>query len=182
MNTNISAIPETILLVDDDASIRITVKAILKTQGYKVIEAHNGEACLSICQQQIPNLILMDAVMPGMDGFSCCAELKKILGYQCPPILMMTVLDDKNSLYRSFDVGMTDYVVKPINWQNLTRTIQRILHNRQQNNKLRHQFGELNHLKQALDTKISQSLQRHNQKQTTRVVSLNLNLNMSTFI
>ena len=182
MNTNTYNTPENILLVDDDASIRITVQSILEVQGYKVIKAHNGEACLRICQQQTPDLILMDAVMPGMDGFSCCAELKKIFGYKCPPILMMTVLDDKDSLYRSFDVGMTDYVVKPINWQNLTRTIQRILQNRYQNNKLRHQFSELNHLKKALDTKINQSLHRHNQKQMTRVVSLNLNLNMSTFI
>ena len=179
MNTNTSAVHETILLVDDDPSIRITVKAILETQGYKIIEAYNGEACLNICQQQIPDLILMDAVMPGMDGFSCCAELKKIFGYKCPPILMMTVLDDKDSLYRSFDVGMTEYVVKPINWQHLTRTIQRLLQIQKQNNKLRHQFGELNHLKEVLDTKINQSLKRYHQKQPTGFVSLNLGLNLS---
>ena len=172
MNTNTSAVLETILLVDDDASIRITVKAILEMQDYKVIEADSGEECLNICQQQTPDLILIDAVMPGMDGFSCCAELKKIFGCKCPPILMMTVLDDKDSVYRSFDVGITEYVVKPIDWNHLTHTIQRLLHNQQQNNELRHQFGELNHLKQAINTKVTQSLKRYNQKEPRRAVIL----------
>ncbi len=174
MNTNTSNTSETILLVDDDASIRITVKAILEMQDYKVVEADSGEDCLNICQQQTPNLILMDAIMPRMDGFSCCSELKKIFGYKCPPILMMTVLDDKASLYRSFDVGITEYVIKPIDWNNLTYTIQRLLQNQQQNNELRHQFGELNLLKQAINTKVAQSLKRYNQKEPKRVISLSL--------
>ena len=55
MNTNTSAVLETILLVDDDASIRITVKTILEMQDYKVIEADSGEECLNICQQQTAN-------------------------------------------------------------------------------------------------------------------------------
>ncbi len=172
MNTNTSTTPETILLVDDDASIRITVKAILEMEGYKIIEADSGEACLNIYQQQTPDLILMDAVMPGMDGFSCCVELKKIFGYKCPPILMMTVLDDKDSIYRSFDVGITEYVVKPINWDHLTSTIQRLLQNQEKNNELKQQFGEINNLKQAINTKVTQSLKRYNQKEPRRAVSL----------
>ncbi len=172
MNTNTSAVLETILLVDDDASIRITVKAILEMQDYKVIEADSGEECLNICQQQTPDLILLDAVMPGMDGFSCCAKLKKIFDYKCPPILMMTVLDDKDSIYRSFDVGITEYVVKPINWGHLTSTIQRLLQNQEKNNELKQQFGEINNLKQAINTKVTQSLKRYNQKEPRRAVIL----------
>ncbi len=178
MNTNTSTKFETILLVDDDASIRITVQSILEVQGYKVIKADNGETCLNICQQQTPDLILIDAVMPGMDGFSCCAELKKIFGYKCPPILMMTVLNDKDSLCRSFDVGMTEYIVKPINWQHLIHTIQRLLQNQQKNIELRQQFGELHNLKKSLDTKINQSLKHSPQNQSTRFVSLNSGLNL----
>ncbi len=174
MNTNTSNILPTILLVDDDTSIRITVKTVLEIRGYEVIEADSGEACLNICQQQTPDLILMDAVMPGMDGFSCCAKLKKILGYQSPPILMMTVLDDKDSVYRSFDVGITEYVLKPINWDNLTRTIQRLLQNQQKHNQLKQQSGELNHLRQAIDANVHQSLKRYNQKEPRRMITLSL--------
>ncbi len=174
MNTNTSKTLPTILLVDDDTSIRITVKTVLEIRGYKVIEADSGEACLNICQQQTPDLILMDAVMPGMDGFSCCAKLKKILGYKCPPILMMTVLDDKDSVYRSFDVGITEYFLKPINWDNLARTIQRLLQNQQKHNQLKQQFGELNHLRQAINTNVNQTLKRYNQKEPRRMITLSL--------
>ena len=174
MNTNTSKTLPTILLVDDDTSIRITVKTVLEIRGYEVIEADSGEACLNICQQQTPDLILMDAVMPGIDGFSCCAKLKKILGYKCPPILMMTVLDDKESVYRSFDVGITEYVLKPINWDNLARTIQRLLQNQQKQNQLKQQFGELNHLRQAINTNVNQTLKRYNQKEPRRMITLSL--------
>nr|MDJ0636927.1 response regulator [Xenococcaceae cyanobacterium MO_188.B29] len=61
-----------ILIVDDDASIRMTAAGILDIQGYSILEADSAEACLNICQQQTPDLILLDAVMPGIDGFTCC--------------------------------------------------------------------------------------------------------------
>ena len=153
MNNNTSNLIETILLVDDDVSIRITLKAILEIQGYKVIEVDSGEICLHICQHQIPDLILIDAVMPGMDGFSCTAKLRKIFDYKCPPILMITVLDDKDSIHRSFDIGITEYIVKPLDWNSLTRTIKRILQNHQQPNQLKKQFKGFNILKNLYTNK-----------------------------
>ncbi|MDJ0649079.1 MAG: response regulator [Xenococcaceae cyanobacterium MO_188.B19] len=174
MKTNSSPILPNILLVDDDTSIRTTVKAVLEIKGYQVIEAESGEACLNICQTQIPDLILIDAVMPGMDGFTCSSKLKKILSHQCPPILMMTVLDDKDSLYRSFDVGITEYILKPINWDNLTRTMERLLQNRQKHNQLKEQFGELNNLRNTIDKTVKQTLKRYNQESPKNVVSLSL--------
>ena len=173
MTTNTSPTLPNILLVDDDTSIRTTVKAVLEIKGYQVIEAENGEACLKICQNQIPDLILMDAVMPGIDGFTCCSKLKKILSYKCPPILMMTVLDDKESLYRSFDVGITEYILKPINWDNLTRTMKRLLQNRQKHHQLKEQFGELNNLRHTIDSTVNQTLKRCKQEIPKNYVSLN---------
>ena len=170
MNNTTSNPIETILLVDDDVSIRLTVKAILEIQGYKVIEADSGEACLNICREQKPDFILIDAVMPGMDGFRCSAKLRKIFDYKCPPILMMTVLDDKDSIYRSFDVGITEYIVKPLDWDYLTRTIQRLLHNNQRHKHLKQQFEELNILKKTMDTQINLSLKQYNK---TRIRSIN---------
>jgi len=160
MNTNSFNQNKTILLVDDDVSIRITIKAVLENQGYKVIEVDSGEICLHICQHQIPDIILIDAVMPGMDGFSCSDQLKKIFDDECPPILMITVLDDKDSIHRSFDVGITEYIVKPFDWNHLISTIQKLI----QNNQLTHKFEKLNFFNNSIDTQINQRLQDSEKK------------------
>nr|MDJ0636875.1 response regulator [Xenococcaceae cyanobacterium MO_188.B29] len=114
-------------------------------------------ACLNICQQQTPDLILLDAVMPGIDGFTCCLKLKSILGIQCPPIFMMTALDDRDSIYRSFDVGITDYLVKPLNWIDLPAKIKQASINRAKTNKLKEQLEEIYALKERLDDSIYQT-------------------------
>ena len=146
-----------ILIVDDDASIRMTAAGILDIQGYSIFEADSAEACLNICQQQTPDLILLDAVMPGIDGFTCCLQLKSILGIQCPPIFMMTALDDRDSIYRSFDVGITDYLVKPLNWIDLPAKIKQASINRAKTNKLKEQLEEIYALKERLDDSIYQT-------------------------
>ena len=146
-----------ILIVDDDASIRMTAAGILDIQGYSILEADSAEACLNICQQQTPDLILLDAVMPGIDGFTCCLQLKSILGIQCPPIFMMTALDDRDSIYRSFDVGITDYLVKPLNWIDLPAKIKQASINRAKTNTLKEQLEEIYALKERLDDSIYQT-------------------------
>ena len=145
-----------ILIVDDDASIRMTAAGVLDLQGYSTIEADSAEACLNICQQQTPDLILLDAVMPGIDGFTCSVKLRSILGIQCPPIFMMTTLDDRDSIYRSFDVGITDYLVKPLNWVDLPQKIKQAGLNKAKTKKLKQQFEEIYDLKEKLDDSIYQ--------------------------
>ena len=161
-----------ILIVDDDASIRMTAAGILENQGYSIVEADSGEACLSLCQKQKPDLILLDAVMPGMDGFTCCLKLKRIFGFECPPILMMTALDDQDSIYRSFDVGITDYFVKPLNWIALPEKIKKITATRTQNENLKQQFEEIRSLNEKLNDQVNQRLQ----KNPNKTYSLNLML------
>jgi PleD family two-component response regulator len=143
-----------ILIVDDDASIRMTAAGILNIQGYSTLEADSAEACLNICQQYTPDLILLDAVMPGMDGFTCCLKLKNILGIQCPPIFMMTALDDRDSIYRSFDVGITDYLVKPLNWKDLPEKIQQANLNQAQTKKIKQQFEDIYSLREKLQDSV----------------------------
>ena len=89
-NNNANQKKQLILIVDDDASIRMTAKMVLELQGYSTLEADSAEACLNICQQQAPDLILLDAVMPGMDGFNC--SLRLILN----PILIPTLYIKEN--------------------------------------------------------------------------------------
>ena len=155
-NNNIAQNNRLILIVDDDASIRMTAKMVLELQGYSTLEADSAEACLNICQQQAPDLILLDAVMPGMDGFNCSLRLRNIFGIQCPPILMMTALDDRDSIYRSFDVGITDYLVKPLNWTNLLEKIEQVSLNRAKTKRIKRQFEKIYALKEQLNDSIYQ--------------------------
>lgn len=127
MNDQYTSKKQIILIVDDDTSIRMTARMILELQDHIVIEADSGESCLEICQVQKPDMILLDAVMPGIDGFACAKQIKDIFGMDCPPIFMMTALDDRDSIYRSFDVGITDYFVKPLDWKGLPQKIERVV-------------------------------------------------------
>jgi len=122
--------PPLVLVVDDERALRLVLHRAMEKEGYRVTEACNGQHCLDICQQQLPDLILLDAMMPGLDGFSCCNQMQTLLGDNCPPILMITALDDQESVDRAFAAGATDYITKPINWQLLGQRVNRLLTSR----------------------------------------------------
>ena len=90
-----------ILLVDDDATIRVMVKEVVKRFGFEVMEATNGAAALEILKSTHPDLIILDVVMPEMDGFTVCADLRRLPAARHTPILMMTGLDDVESIHRA---------------------------------------------------------------------------------
>lgn len=116
-----------ILIVDDEKALRLVLRRAMTGEGYQTIDASSGESCLFLCQQQRPDMILLDAVMPGMDGFECCHRLKDIFGDRCPPILMITSLYDQESVDKAFSVGATDFITKPIHWAILRQRVQRLL-------------------------------------------------------
>ncbi len=153
-----------ILVVDDDASIRMTATNILEIQGYSAIEADSAEACLESVSEQIPDLILLDAVMPGMDGFNCAIKLRKKLGLKNIPIIMMTALDDRDSVYRSFDVGITDYLLKPLNWESVCQKIEKLALTQAKTFKLKEQLSEMHSIKADLMTTVSDGIKKTNGK------------------
>ncbi|NJL77826.1 MAG: response regulator [Richelia sp. RM2_1_2] len=116
-----------ILVVDDQKTLRLVLHKAMEKQGYRVIEACNGQHCLDICDKVMPDMILLDAMMPGMDGFECSTKLQALMGGNCPPILMITVLDDQESIERAWKVGASDYITKPIDWDVLARRVHRLL-------------------------------------------------------
>ncbi len=122
--------PATILIVEDEPNLRLLLSHAMANEGHRVLEAANGEACLAVCQQELPDLILLDAIMPTMDGFTCCEALHQQFGDRCPPILITTALSDSKSVDRAFAVGAIDFVTKPIHWAVLRQRVQRILQNR----------------------------------------------------
>nr|WP_290224679.1 response regulator [Trichocoleus desertorum] len=116
-----------VLLIDDDRSMRFLLAQAIQREGYEVVEAKDGEEGLALYQQVHPEIILMDALMPIMDGFTCCAQLRALPGGDRIPILMITCLDDPDSVDQAFAVGATDYVTKPIHWAVLRQRVRRLL-------------------------------------------------------
>jgi len=127
-----------ILIADDDPSIRLVLRHIMERTGYHVIEAGNGVEAIQLTIRQVPDLILMDAVMPEMDGFRATAEIKKITEFHSTPILMATSLDDDQSIDRAFEVGACDYITKPFNYSVLRHRISRMLYAADADRKIRH--------------------------------------------
>ena len=127
-----------ILIADDDPSIRLVLKHSMEQSGYHVIEAVNGLEAVQAVIKQTPDLILMDAVMPEMDGFRATDEIKQLAECQETPILMATSLDDDQSITRAFDVGACDYITKPFNWSVLKHRTARMLFAADAERKIRH--------------------------------------------
>ncbi len=128
-----------ILLVDDDLVIRAKVSESLEQEGFEVILANNGRDGIVAYQEYHPALILVDAVMPILDGFEFCEQLKNI-GDRLTPILMITSLDDNDSVDRAFASGATDYITKPINLSILRQRVRNLV---RQSHTIEHQLSEL---------------------------------------
>lgn len=116
-----------ILVVDDEKTSRLVMHRAMEREGYRVTLASNGKEGLQACLRLSPDMILLDAMMPVMDGFTCCSALQALLGKDGPPVLMITALEDEASVDRAFEVGATDYVTKPIHWPVLRQRVRRIL-------------------------------------------------------
>lgn len=120
-----------ILLADDDKLLRLMLRRALEKDGYCVTEAVDGEDCLRLAQgDRPPDLILLDALMPKLDGFDCCAQLLQVSDTQKTPILMITGLDDQESIDRAFDAGATDFITKPVHWPVMRRRVRLMLEQR----------------------------------------------------
>ncbi|AFZ04352.1 PAS domain-containing protein [Calothrix sp. PCC 6303] len=116
-----------ILIVDDESLVRSHLRELLENTGYVVAEAETGEEALSMYSQLHPDLLLLDATMPEMDGFTCCQRLQLLPTGDKIPVLIMTDDSDQVAIEKAFAVGATDYIQKPIQWCVLKRRIQQIL-------------------------------------------------------
>lgn len=127
MNNNNSDRPPLILVVDDDRTMRSLLNLAIEEEGFRVVEAENGSQCLAEYTHFQPDLILLDAIMPDIDGFTCCQKIRSLPGGDRVPILMITVLDDQESVEQAFNSGATDYITKPIHWSVLSQRVRRLL-------------------------------------------------------
>lgn len=116
-----------ILVVDDEKLMRLQLSEVMAQAGYRVRTARNGQEGLALYSQLQPDIVLLDAIMPLLDGFTCCAELQTRPEALYTPVLMITGLEDEQSVSRAFEVGAADYITKPIHWPVLLHRVRRLL-------------------------------------------------------
>lgn len=113
-----------ILIVDDEDKIRFVVKEYAQFSGYEVAEASDGAQALEICKGQEIDLVIMDVMMPGVDGFSAVKELRKISSV---PVIMLSARGEEYDKLFGFELGIDDYVVKPFSPKELMARISAVL-------------------------------------------------------
>lgn len=109
-----------LLIIDDDLLIRMIVAESLKAAGFDISEATDGLSGLAQIEQRRPDLVLLDVMMPGMDGYQVCRTLRERPELARIPVIMLTGLDDTASIERAYECGATDFIAKPINAALLT--------------------------------------------------------------
>ncbi|HIJ84060.1 MAG: response regulator receiver modulated diguanylate cyclase/phosphodiesterase with PAS/PAC sensor(s) [Magnetococcales bacterium] len=114
-------------VVDDDAITRLTLCRFLENQGYATVRLESGQAALEELDRRLPDIILLDARMPGLDGFATLAAIKEKEGAQRIPVLMITGLNDDESVDRAYEQGAVDFITKPIHWAILRNRVTYLL-------------------------------------------------------
>jgi len=132
MNTTpIPAKGATVLVVDDSADVREILSRNLEKAGYCTITASGGQECLDVVRSRPVDVILLDVMMPGMDGLTCCEELKKIDGCAVIPIILVTARDDVDTRAAGMRLGVSEFIAKPVNMNDLYNRVRSQLHARE---------------------------------------------------
>lgn len=127
-----------VLVIDDHSSSRLTAVALLSVEGYEVLEADSGPAGLKRVTEGNPDLILLDVMMPGMDGFEVCRRLKEDEQTRLIPVVFITALNDKRSRIMGIEVGGDDFLSKPFDRLELSARVKSLVRQKRLNEDLDH--------------------------------------------
>ncbi len=116
-----------VLVVDDDSTMRLLMTETLVEDGYVIAEVDNGPAAIDAITSFDPDMVLLDVKMPGMSGFDVCSEIRRLTGDTDISVVMVTGLDDPESIEKAFKLGATAFITKPINWDTFPYRIQYLL-------------------------------------------------------
>lgn len=133
---------KTVLVVDDSRAQRVMLRKLMEKQGYIASEAASGLEALELCRSQIPDLVLSDWMMPGMDGLEFCEAFRRLPRDRYGYFILLTSRGDKEDVTRAFDAGADDFLTKPVNHHELSvriRAGERIL-------KMEHALNDKNRL------------------------------------
>jgi diguanylate cyclase (GGDEF)-like protein len=119
--------PIRVLIADDDAILREIAAAMLRQAGFSVQTVASGDAAVAACAMRMPDIALLDVEMAEGNGYQACTNIRSLPGGADLPIVMVTGCDDTQSIDQAYQVGATDFVVKPINWTLLTHRIRYVM-------------------------------------------------------
>jgi signal transduction histidine kinase len=135
--TQIADIPPRVLIVDDERRNAELLKVMLASEGYTLLTATSGEDALALLADQQPDLILLDVMMPGMDGYQVAAKIKQNPATNNIPVIMLTALDDRNARMLGLNAGAEDFLTKPVDRAELCVRVRNLLRLKTYGDKLR---------------------------------------------
>lgn len=127
--------PYTILIVDDEPNIVISLEFLMKQKGYDVVIARNGQEALAVLNEKLPDLILLDVMMPKPDGYEVCQKIRATTEWQKIPVIMLTAKGREVEREKGLALGADYYVTKPFGTKELVAQVQTILEERQSQDK-----------------------------------------------
>ena len=116
-----------ILVIDDDPAINELIKVNLELSGYNVVQAYDGINGFALAKQELPNLIILDCMMPEVDGFTTAQRIRQNDNTKSVPILMLTALSQLNDKVKGFNIGVDDYLCKPFEMEELQVRVRALL-------------------------------------------------------
>jgi CheY-like chemotaxis protein len=119
--------PPAILIVEDNETDRLIARLYLEQAGYRVMEAESAEAGLELCSRTRADLLLLDGLLPGMDGFQMCRTLRAIPEYRDTPIFVLSGLEEAEWPARALEAGATGFILKSGDWDGLVSLVRRHL-------------------------------------------------------
>jgi CheY-like chemotaxis protein len=112
-----------ILLVDDSITTLMMEQMVLRTHAYDIVTAKNGREAVAAAARETPDLILLDVIMPEMNGFEACRQIRQEPSLRAVPIIMVTTKGEEHNVETGFQSGCSDYITKPINGSELIRKV-----------------------------------------------------------
>lgn len=141
------------MVVDDHAPSRMTAAALLSVEGYDVLEVDSGIKALNLVKKYEPDIILMDVMMPEMDGFEVCRRLKEDEHTRLTPLIFVTALHDKKSRIAGIDVGGDDFLTKPFDRLELSARVRSLINQKRLNEDLDHAEQVLFSIAKAVESR-----------------------------
>lgn len=116
-----------VLIVDDEPTARSMLRLILVRAGFEVLEAHDGYQALKAVENRVPDAMILDIMMPGIDGYEVCIQLRQNKNTMGMPIIMLSARADPDSVVKGLKLGATKYLTKPVTPDDLTRHVREVL-------------------------------------------------------
>lgn len=122
-----SVVASKVLVADDEPGIRCLVQAVLELDSYEVLLAVDGREAVQMALDKQPDLILLDVMMPGIDGYSVCRQLKSLSQFRNVPVIMLSAINADSDNNKWLEAGANGYVSKPFSPQQLSETVKEFL-------------------------------------------------------